>query len=306
MFFSILLKELPYKETRKSHMARTIIENIVIAKYEEQTFFEFCKYTTIRFFEILYFEKGTGTIKINGKTVPYTSNSIFVFIPDDIYIVNPDSATTTVAIKFLKSFFRNTSSQNGKLPVNGWFRKIEEILNSESHQLREMQFETESDRLHLVSLINMVATEYMREQTFDNFIIQNSLSVILHLIARNIQFINTAETVKAVKSSKIQQIINYIHTNIYNSELLTTKSLAEEFHMADNYISEYFKKHTDVSLKKYIINYKLKLVETRLKYTDAQDSEIAIDLGFTDSSHLNKIFKTYKGISLRAFKANLA
>lgn len=287
-------------------MARTIIENIVIAKYEEQTFFEFCKYTTIRFFEIVYFEKGTGTIKINGKTVPYAANSVFVFIPDDIYIVNPDSATTTVAIKFLKSFFRNTSAQNETLPVNNWFRKIEEILNSESHQLREMQFETESDRSHLVSLINMVATEYMREQTFDIFIIQNSVSVILHLIARNIQFINTADTVKEVKSSKIQQIINFIHANIYNSELLTTKSLAEEFHMADNYMSEYFKKHTDVSLKKYIINYKLKLVETRLKYTDLQFSEIAMELGFTDSSHLNKTFQSYKGMTIGAFKASIS
>jgi len=287
-------------------MARTIIENIVIAQYKNQTFFEFCQYTTIRFFEIVYFEEGSGTIKINGKTVNYTANSIFVFIPDDIYILNPETETSTVAIKFLKSFFRNTTSQNETLPVNNWFRKIEEILNSESHELREMQFETEADRSHLVALVNMVATEYLNKQSFDIFIIQNSLSVILHLIARNIQFINTSDSVKEVKSSKIQQIINYIHSNIYNSELLSTKSLAEEFHMADNYISEYFKKHTDVSLKKYIINYKLKLVETRLKYTDLQYSEIAAELGFTDSSHLNKTFQSYKGTSLRAFRANLA
>lgn len=286
-------------------MARTILENIVIQQYKEQTFFSFCEYTNIRFFEILYFEKGSGSIKINGKTVSYDSNGFFVFVPDDIYIVEPETATSTIAIKFLKSFFRNTNSQNQELPVNDWFRKIEEILNSESHQLREMQFETASDRSHLVSLVKMVATEYLNTQTHDIFIIQNSLSVILHLIARNIQFRNTSE-LKEVKSSKIQQIINYIHSNIYNPELLTTKRLAEEFYMADNYISEYFKKHTDISLKKYIINYKLKLVETRLKYTDAQDSEIALDLGFTDSSHLNKTFKAYKGISLSAFKANLA
>ena len=286
-------------------MARTILENIVIQQYKDQTFFSFCEYTNIRFFEILYFEKGSGSIKINGKTVSYSPDSVFVFIPDDIYIVEAKTATSTIAIKFLKSFFRNTSAVNQELPVNDWFRKIEEILNSESHQLREMQFETASDRAHLISLTNMVVTEYLNKSSHDIFIIQNSLSVILHLIARNIQYLNVSE-VKEVKSSKIQQIINYIHSNIYNPDLLTTKSLANEFYIADNYISEYFKKHTDVSLKKYIINYKLKLVETRLKYTDAQDSEIAIELGFTDSSHLNKIFKTYKGISLSAFKANLA
>lgn len=287
-------------------MPRTIIENIVIQEYKEQTFFEFCKYTTIRFFEIVYFEKGTGTIKINGKTVNYSSNSIFVFVPDDIYIVNPESATTTVAIKFLKSFFRGDAPQNANLPINDWFRKIEGILNSESHQLREMRFETESDKIHLISLIKMVAAENDKKKSYDLFIIQNSLSVILHLIARNIQFLNADMSTKIVESSKIQQIINFIHANIYNSELLTTKNLAEEFHMADNYISEYFKKHTDVSLKKYILNYKLKLVETRLKYTDLQFSEIAMELGFTDSSHLNKTFQSYKGMTIGAYKASIS
>ena len=287
-------------------MPRTIIENIVIQEYKDQTFFEFCKYTTIRFFEIVYFEKGSGTIKINGKTVNYSANSIFVFVPDDIYIVNPESATTTIAIKFLKSFFRGDAPQNANLPVNDWFRKIEGILNSESHQLREMRFETESDKIHLLSLIKMVAAENDKKKSYDLFIIQNSLSVILHLIARNIQFLNADMSTKIVESSKIQQIINFIHTNIYNPELLTTKNLAEEFHMADNYISEYFKKHTDVSLKKYILNYKLKLVETRLKYTDLQFSEIAMELGFTDSSHLNKTFQSYKGMTIGAYKASIS
>jgi len=287
-------------------MPRTIIENIVIQEYKNQTFFEFCKYTTIRFFEIVYFEKGSGTIKINGKTVNYSANSIFVFVPDDIYIVNPESATTTIAIKFLKSFFRGDAPQNANLPVNDWFRKIEGILNSESHQLREMRFETESDKIHLLSLIKMVAAENDKKKSYDLFIIQNSLSVILHLIARNIQFLNADMSTKIVESSKIQQIINFIHANIYNPELLTTKNLAEEFHMADNYISEYFKKHTDVSLKKYILNYKLKLVETRLKYTDLQFSEIAMELGFTDSSHLNKTFQSYKGMTIGDYKASIS
>lgn len=35
-------------------MPRTIINNIVIEHYKEADFFEFCKYTNIRFFEILY------------------------------------------------------------------------------------------------------------------------------------------------------------------------------------------------------------------------------------------------------------
>ncbi len=156
-------------------MPRTIIQNIVIAQYKDQTFFEFFHHTTMRFFEIVYFEKGIGIIKINGKTVAYSPKSFFVFIPDDIYVVNAESSTTTVVINFLKSFFKNTNAQNKNFPVNNWFRKIEEILNSESHELREMHFETLADRSHLVSLINMVATEYLNKP-YNSLIIEELLA----------------------------------------------------------------------------------------------------------------------------------
>ena len=75
--------------------------------------------------------------------------------------------------------------------------------------------------------------------------------------------------------------------------------------MVSTYIGQYFKKQMGISLKKYILNYKLKLVETRLKYTDLHFSEIAIELGFTDASHLNKTFKVYKGMTLGAFRETL-
>jgi len=69
-------------------IARTIIENIVIQHYEKMSVFGFCQYTSIRFFEILNFEKGEGTIKINGSEVAYYPNSLFVFVPNDIYKVD--------------------------------------------------------------------------------------------------------------------------------------------------------------------------------------------------------------------------
>ena len=37
--------------------------------------------------------------------------------------------------------------------------------------------------------------------------------------------------------------------------------------------------------------YKLKLVENRLLHSEMRINEIAAELGFTDESHLNKLFK---------------
>jgi len=284
-------------------MARTIIDNIVILKNKELTSFKFCQYTSIRFFEILFFEKGKGTIIINGKKVTYNSNSIFVFIPNDIYTIDANTPSTVTAIKFLKSFF-NSSKSNTNLPINDWFRNIEGILCNQNHQLRTLLFKSETEKVNLISLINLLSEEYLNNKINDLLIIENSLSIILQIIARNIQ-IEISEKDAFPQTSKIQEIINYIHDNIYDPELLSNKAIASTFFISENYLNQYFKKNMDMSIKKYKLNYKLKLIENRLKYTDLNFSEIASEFGFTDTSHLNKTFSTYKGLTLGAFKASL-
>jgi AraC-like DNA-binding protein len=62
-------------------------------------------------------------------------------------------------------------------------------------------------------------------------------------------------------------------------------------------LSEYFKKHTHETLQHYIINYKIALVEIRLKHSDMRINEIAAELGFTDDSHLIKTFRKHRGMS---------
>lgn len=286
-------------------MARSIIEDIVIIHNKEISSFQFCQYTSIRFFEILHFEKGEGFIKINGNKVAYKASSFFVFIPNDIYTIESTTPTTVTAIKFLKSFFNNVSQSNTKLPVNNWFRNIEGILCNENHLLRALQFQTPTDKANLTSLINILYTEYLTNQFNNLLIIENSLSIILQMIARNMKII-VSEKETTTQSSKIQDIVNYIHTNIYHPELLTNRVLAEEFNISENYLNQYFKQHMDLSIKKYKLNYILKLVENRLKYTDLHFSEIASEFGFTDASHLNKTFLAYKGETIGHFKANLA
>ncbi|WP_374755187.1 helix-turn-helix domain-containing protein [Dyadobacter jejuensis] len=44
-----------------------------------------------------------------------------------------------------------------------------------------------------------------------------------------------------------------------------------------------------------MILYKLKLIESRLMLTDMVLIKLLWNLGFTDQSHLNHIFKKYKG-----------
>ncbi|WP_423754016.1 helix-turn-helix domain-containing protein [Cloacibacillus evryensis] len=78
--------------------------------------------------------------------------------------------------------------------------------------------------------------------------------------------------------------------------------ISQHFGISQNYLGRYFKKHTNETMQQYIINYKLKLIENRLLHSEMRINEIATELGFTDESHLNKLFKKYKGIIPSEFR----
>ncbi len=279
-------------------MPRTIFENIVIQNFQEKMSIGFCQYTAIRFFEILLIEKGSGELNINGHNVPYEDNHIFIFIPNDKYNFEIKTPTTVSAIKFLNSFFGNFSLQDDTSQEKEWFKKIETILYS-ADRVKNINLDSESEKNSFLALFNVLFNEYNNKNLKSELILKATLHSILHIISRNV---NVA-TVKK-ETSKIQDIVNYIHYHIHDSSMLSNKMIAAEFNIAENYVGQYFKKQMDISLKKYILNYKVKLAETRLKYTNFTISEIAIELGFTDSSHLDKTFLSYKGMTASNYRAS--
>jgi len=279
-------------------MPRTIFENIVIQHFKKINSIGFCQYTPIRFFEILLIEEGEGFLTINEHTVPYSDNQIFIFIPNDKYNFEITVPTTVSAIKFLDNYFTNTSISNHQSQQKEWFKKIETILHS-TNRTANLEFQSKTDNSSIIALFNVLCNEYNNKITKSELVLNSTLHSILQIISRNVTYIPIKTT-----DSKIQEIINHIHYHIYDNDQLSKKTIAKQFNISENYIGQYFKTQMNVSLKKYILNYKIKLAENRLKYTDSTLSEIAFELGFTDSSHLDKTFISYKGITAGMYRTN--
>jgi AraC-like DNA-binding protein len=142
--------------------------------------------------------------------------------------------------------------------------------------------------------------EYVNQQPFHQEMVQQMVNTVITIVARNITL--GIPMKKNGNSDTSLDIIHYIHQHIYSPEDLKAEQIAAHFNISFNYISEYFKKHTGESLQQYITNYKLKLVESRLRYSDMRMNEIAYELNFTDESHLNRIFKKYRGMNPSAFR----
>ncbi|RFS26350.1 AraC family transcriptional regulator [Chitinophaga silvatica] len=83
---------------------------------------------------------------------------------------------------------------------------------------------------------------------------------------------------------------------------MRTDAISNQFGVSEHYVGKYFKKHTNEMMQQFIMNYKLKMIEHRLLHSDMRISEMVVELGFTDESHLNRFFKKQKGMSPTAFR----
>ena len=91
----------------------------------------------------------------------------------------------------------------------------------------------------------------------------------------------------------IAQAIDYINNHL--QEPLTLNKIASILGLTPSYLSYLFKKETGTTIKKYILERKLKAAETMLLYSDMSSSDIAEYFNFASQSYFISCFKKATG-----------
>lgn len=97
------------------------------------------------------------------------------------------------------------------------------------------------------------------------------------------------------KSTSVDQVIGYLDENYADD--ITLSRLSALFHISEYHLSHLFKRETGYSLMQYVIRRRIGEAQSRLTYTRKSITDIAIDSGFADSCHMNKLFYKYVGMN---------
>ena len=123
------------------------------------------------------------------------------------------------------------------------------------------------------------------------------LSAMLKLIL--LRVIETAD-VDALPTRMVEELDNYIRENV--SDEISNTEIGAVFGYHPFYVSRMLKERRGITLRQYIISYRLKMAKKLLETTDRSAGEIAEECGFTDASYFAKTFKAAFGITPKEYR----
>lgn len=255
------------------------------------------------YFEIIFISEGKGKHYINEYIVSYEEGDIFLIAPGDKHHFQALERTEFSHFRFTKRLF------TGKLDIpdrSYWFQRIEHIINNPNLLPGDI-IKEKADRYLIWHMYDVIIREYTAEKEFFQHNISNMVSTILSIIARNVTIDFGGSVSKKIKKKAftVQEIKRYINANVYDTRLMKVSAIANKFGMTSSGLSAFFKRKSGESIHHYILMYRIELVKQRLKSTDFSVADIAAQLGFTDESHLTRIFKKYNDCTPKQYKVQV-
>ncbi len=246
------------------------------------------------FFELVYILSGTGVQWINNNKFLYHDGHLFMITPGDTHSFDIHTTTKFVYIKFNDIYIHSAvlGTENS--------RRLEFILQHANHRPGCI-LRNQTDKLLVKPMIEAIIREYVNRNIYSSEIITQLINTIVIIVARNIALF-LPEQIDENSEDKSLNILQYIQSNICFPEKIKARTISQHFGISPNYLGRYFKKQTNETMQQYIFNYKMKMVGSRLLHSEMRINEIVEELGFTDESHLNKLFKKYKGCNPTDFR----
>lgn len=246
----------------------------------------------LSFFQMVYVISGSGFLHINGNAISYQKGNLMMLTPNDHYTFDIINITEFLLVKLNSEYLKRYQSKS--------IDHIECLLYYATH-LSGCILKRKEDEFLVKSISDSLIHAIKNKDIYDEDLITHYINALIVIAARNIAKIKPAG-LKENADKRILEIINYIQTNIFFPQKLKISVIANQFDLSDTYLGNYFKTHCGETIQSFISNYKIRLIEHRLKFSDMRINEIVNEFGFSDESHLNKFFKKHRNISLTGYR----
>jgi YesN/AraC family two-component response regulator len=130
------------------------------------------------------------------------------------------------------------------------------------------------------------------------------LSKGLFSLEETLAHLDAALARKRALSSEAQRLVRqamaYLHAHY--TEPISRQDIANHVGLSDDYLTSCFHKELGLTPIAYLNRYRIQQARQLLKYTHKSITEIALEVGFSDSSYFSRIFHRETGMTPAAYR----
>ncbi|MDA6071045.1 AraC family transcriptional regulator [Flavobacterium sp. AC] len=242
-------------------------------------------------YEFMFVAGGSGTHELNKISTEYKGDTMFFLAPEDHHDFYIAEECQFSVIKFLPGVLKAGINSS----TTDYWDNLLTSLTRKWH-LYAVEINNDVQFLNKISTImQLMISEWQDNNQQVTEIHTNLLRSLLLLIDKRMK--NANDTTAQYGMTQIERIQNYIHSHIHFPEKLTVKNLSNTFRLSESGLRGIFKKNMEMSLGTYISSLKIEMIKNRIRNSECSLSEIALEFGFTDSSHFNKFFQKHTAIN---------
>ncbi len=255
------------------------------------------------FCQIIYVISGNGKYHDEEDKFDFTSGDTFINLPGQSTSLSMKDEGDFLVINFQNIYTSKKDILRGRRANAGTlYKPLEYLFHNYTFDLVTQQSSKKN-----MELLHMLFDELLKEngrKTKNEETIKGIVKKIVTAYFKEVQKKLLKSDDTGDRSYMINEVRDYIHQNIYDVYKVRVDYIAKHFDRAKDYLGFFFKSHTGYSMKDYMTLYKFELIKSRLMYSNKTILEIVHEFGFTDESHMNRIFKNLFGETAKSFKNN--
>ena len=240
--------------------------------------------------EIIWVINGRGTLFVDLAEHVIENNMIFCLKPNQAHRFTMDPSMEGFVFSFTDAFF-NAGEHEFDISVQS---SLYQLFNE--CQPIAMQKAIEGE-IRDISLKMM--KEYENEYPFRAQLLKRYFRIFLILLSRQLEeFAEIAVQTRETELAK--RFMELLDKNFREEKMVS--GYAAQLAVTANYLNRIVKKHTGYSAGHHIRQRVILEAKRMARYSDSGMKGIAYELGFLDSAHFSRFFKSFAGANFTDFK----
>lgn len=245
------------------------------------------------FFELVYILNGSATHHLEGETAPLQAGDYFIIDPGSVHCYKDTRNFEIVNCLFLPAYIDRALAD---CPSLGSLLSNRILHFGVPLDIRAADRAFHDNDGSVGRTIRIMMEEYSAQRTGWMELLRCYLTQVLVSAVRACE---TAEMARRSHSATTA-VTTYLKANL--AQPLSLEALSASVGYTPQYLSSLFRKDTGMCIREFLQRLRVEEAAGLLRNHNMNPGDLAAAVGYSDARHFARVFRKYKGVSLRQYR----